>query len=160
MKYVCTLICFIIFEGMRAKMKRLWLPIFSTCSVNVALGLPLFLLMRELHFEKPGSLYGKVYDEDGDSYEGFIRWDNDEAYTWELLDGEYRGVEIDVEFAQITEIEKVSSRSCRVTTRSGNTFKLSGSNDVNDENKGIFVTTEDGDEIELDWYDFDKVVFK
>lgn len=111
-------------------------------------------------FEKPGSLYGKVYDEDGDSHEGFIRWDNDEAYTWELLDGEYRGVEIDVEFAQIAEIEKVSSRSCRVTTRSGNTFKLSGSNDVNDENKGIFVTTEDGDEIELDWYDFDKVVFK
>ena len=77
-----------------------------------------------------------------------------------MLDGEYRGVEIDVEFAQIAEIEKASSRSCRVVTRSGNRFKLTGSNDVNDENKGIFVTTENGDEVELDWYDFDKVVFK
>jgi hypothetical protein len=111
-------------------------------------------------FENPGRLYGIAYDEDGKSYEGFIRWDDDETYTWELLDGEYRGAEIDVEFAQIAEIEKVSSRACRVTTKSGNRFKLSGSNDVNDENKGIFVTTEDGDEVELDWYDFDKVVFK
>jgi hypothetical protein len=111
-------------------------------------------------FENPGRLYGVAYDEDGKSYEGFIRWDDDETYTWELLDGEYRGAEIDVEFAQIAEIEKVSSRACRVTTKSGNRFKLSGSNDVNDENKGIFVTTEDGDEVELDWYDFDKVVFK
>ncbi len=111
-------------------------------------------------FEDPRPLYGVVYDEDGNSYEGFIRWDDDETYNWELLDGEYRGVEIDVEFAQIAEIEKASSRSCRVVTRSGNRFKLTGSNDVNDENKGIFVTTENGDEVELDWYDFDKVVFK
>ena len=47
-----------------------------------------------------------------------------------------------------------------MTTKSGNRFKLTGSNDVNDENKGIFVTAEDGDEVELDWCDFDKVVFK
>ncbi|KPL00565.1 MAG: hypothetical protein AMJ91_04210 [candidate division Zixibacteria bacterium SM23_73_3] len=105
-------------------------------------------------------LYGMVYDEDGDSYQGFIRWDDDETYTWERLDGEYRGLEVDVEFSQIAQIEKISSRSCRVTTRNGNSFKLSGSNDVNDENKGIYVITEEGDEIELDWYDFDKVIFK
>jgi hypothetical protein len=111
-------------------------------------------------FEDPEPLYGVVYDEDGDSYEGFIRWDDDETDSWELLDGEYRDIEMDVEFSQIAEIKKVSSRSVRVTTRGGNSFKLSGSNDVNDENKGIFVTTEDGDEIELDWYDFDKVIFK
>ncbi len=117
-------------------------------------------LIRYDEFEEIRALYGVVYDEDGDSYKGFIRWDDDETHTWEFLNGEYRGLEVDVEFSQIAKIEKMSSRSCRVTTRSGNTFKLSGSNDVNDENKGIFVTTEDGDEIELDWYDFDKVIFK
>jgi hypothetical protein len=93
-----------------------------------------------------------------------IEWDDFDRLELldggDLLDGEHRGVEIDVEFSQIAEIEKISSRSCRITTRNGNRFKLSGSNDVNDENKGIFVTTEDGDEVELDWYDFDKVVFK
>ncbi len=117
-------------------------------------------LPRYDDFEKTRPLYGVLYDEDGDSYEGFIRWDDDETYSWELLDGEYRGVEVDVEFAQIAKIEKVSSRSCRVTTKSGNSFKLSGTNDVNNDNKGIFVTTEDGERIELDWYDFDKVIFK
>ncbi|NIM96862.1 MAG: hypothetical protein GTO24_01890 [candidate division Zixibacteria bacterium] len=117
-------------------------------------------LPRYDDFEKTRPLYGVVHDEDGDSYEGFIRWDDDETYSWELLDGEHRGLEVDVEFSQITKIEKVSSRSCRVTTKSGNSFKLSGTNDVNDENKGIFVTTEDGEEIELDWCDFDKVIFK
>jgi hypothetical protein len=44
--------------------------------------------------------------------------------------------------------------------KNGNNFRLSGSNDVNDENKGIYVTTDKGDEIELDWWDFDKVIFK
>ena len=117
-------------------------------------------LVRYDEFEEIRPLYGIVYDEDGESYEGFIRWDDDETYTWELLDGKYRDLEVDVEFSQITKIEKISSRSCRVTTRNGNSFKLSGSNDVNDENKGIFVTTEDGEEIELDWYDFDRVIFK
>jgi hypothetical protein len=117
-------------------------------------------LMRSDEFEEPKPLYGVVYDEDGESYEGFIRWDDDETHSWELLDGEYRDLEVDVEFSQIAEIEKVSSRSCRVTTKTGNSFKLSGSNDVNDENKGIFVTTEDGEEIEVDWHDLDKVVFK
>lgn len=117
-------------------------------------------LVRYDEFDEIRPLYGVVYDEDGDSYEGFIRWDDDETYTWERLDGEYRDLEVNVEFSQIAQIEKISSRSCRVTTRNGNKFKLSGSNDVNDENKGIFVTTEDGDEIELDWYDFDKVIFK
>jgi hypothetical protein len=117
-------------------------------------------LKRYDEFEETKPLYGVVYDEDGDSYEGFIRWDDDETYTWERLDGEYRDLEVDVEFSQIAQIEKVSSRSCRITTRSGNSFKLSGSNDVNDENKGIFVTTEDGDRTELDWHDFDKVIFK
>ncbi len=117
-------------------------------------------LVRYDEFDKIRPLYGVVHDEDGDSYEGFIRWDDDETYTWERLNGEYRDLEVNVEFSQIAQIEKISSRSCRVTTRTGNTFKLSGSNDVNDENKGIFVTTEDGDEIELDWDDFDKVIFK
>jgi hypothetical protein len=44
-----ALIAFIITEGTRQKMNRLWLPILGTCTVGVSLGLPLFLLQRELH---------------------------------------------------------------------------------------------------------------
>jgi hypothetical protein len=117
-------------------------------------------LVRYHEFKEPEPLYGVVYDEDGDSYEGYIRWDDDETQTWERLDGEYRDLEIDIEFSQIAEIEKRSSSSVTVTLKNGNSFNVSGSNDVNDENKGIYVTTKDGDEIELDWWDFDKAVFK
>jgi hypothetical protein len=111
-------------------------------------------------FDDPKPLYGVVYDEDGDSYQGHIRWDDDETESWERLDGEYKDVDLDVEFSQIAQIEKRSSNSVLVTLKNGNSFKLSGSNDVNEENKGIYITTDKGDEIELDWWDFDKVVFK
>jgi hypothetical protein len=111
-------------------------------------------------FDGGYQLYGIVYDEDGESYEGYIRWDDDETQSWEILDGEYRGIEVDVEFAQIESIERRSSNAAEITLRNGSSFKLEDSNDVNDENRGIFITTEDGKEIELDWYDFDKVVFK
>jgi hypothetical protein len=105
-------------------------------------------------------LYGVVYDEDGESHQGYIRWDDDETESWELLDGEYRGVEVDVEFAQIESIERRSSNAAIVTLKNGNSFRLEDTNDVNDENRGIFVTTKEGKEIELDWYDFEKVVFE
>ncbi len=117
-------------------------------------------LLRYDQFENPKPLYGVVYDEDGDSFQGYIRWDDDETESWERLDGEYRDLDVDVEFSQIAQIEKRSSNSVLVTLKNGNSFKLSGSNDVNEENKGIYVTTDDGDEIELDWWDFDKVIFK
>ncbi|GAA0358296.1 DUF2834 domain-containing protein [Bacillus horti] len=47
-----VLIGFILYEGIREKMKYLWLPIIGTLTVGVSLGLPLFLLLREIHLEK------------------------------------------------------------------------------------------------------------
>ncbi|EEA92046.1 DUF2834 domain-containing protein [Pseudovibrio sp. JE062] len=53
---------FIFAEGQRLGMKFLWLPILSVFTVGVSLGLPLFLLLRELHVEKTsktGAVSGK-----------------------------------------------------------------------------------------------------
>lgn len=47
-----VLIGFIIYEGKKKEMKHLWLPIISTLTVGVSLGLPLFLLLREIHMDK------------------------------------------------------------------------------------------------------------
>ena len=47
-----VLIWFIIYEGTRIKMKKLWMPIIGTCSVGVSLGLPLFLFLQEIHLTK------------------------------------------------------------------------------------------------------------
>jgi hypothetical protein len=43
---------FIFIEGKQQGMKKLWIPVLGTCTVGVSLGLPLFLLMREIHFER------------------------------------------------------------------------------------------------------------
>ncbi|MDH5737414.1 MAG: DUF2834 domain-containing protein [Gammaproteobacteria bacterium] len=46
-----VLIMFIMQEGRRLRMTRLWAPILGTCAVGVSLGLPLFLWLREKHLE-------------------------------------------------------------------------------------------------------------
>ncbi len=81
-------------------------------------------------FDGGRPLEGTVYTEDGDEYTGKIRWDNDEEYTWEMLNGNFHNVEFDIEFSKIKEIKKKSYRSSIVTIRSGESFRLRGSNDV------------------------------
>ena len=46
-------IAFIIREGQRGQMERLWIPIGATCAVGVSCGLPLFLYMRERNAVTP-----------------------------------------------------------------------------------------------------------
>lgn len=110
-------------------------------------------------FDGGRRLRGTVYTEDGDSYTGTIRWDDDEEYTWEILDGEYRDIQFDIEFGLIKEIAKKSYRSAIITVWDGRSFRLRGSNDVDEDNKGIFITTTDGEEIEIDWEEFERVEF-
>ena len=111
-------------------------------------------------FDGGHELHGTVTTEDGDSYTGRIIWDDDERYSWEFLNGEEDDLEYDVEFAQIATIERGSARSAIVTLRNGTELRLRGSNDVNDENKGIFIESEDGELVELDWDEFEKVTFE
>jgi hypothetical protein len=111
-------------------------------------------------FDGGHPLYGTVETEGGERYTGTIRWDNDEANSWEILDGDDGGVTFDVEFGQIRSIRALGSRSAEVTLLDGRTFELEGSNDVNDDNKGIFVTMGDGDTVLIHWRDFRAVEFR
>ncbi len=104
-------------------------------------------------------LQGTVWDEDGEKFTGTIRWDNDEEYTWELLDGDNRGVEFDIEFGNIKSIEKKSSRGSIVTLWDDREIRLRDSNDVDDDNKGIWIFVDGGDEVVLDWDEFAKIEF-
>jgi hypothetical protein len=103
---------------------------------------------------------GTVFTEDGEQYTGKIIWDSDEEYTWEHLNGDYRDYDVVVEFGNIKLIDKHSRRGAVVTTRSGRNILLKGSNDVDSDNDGIIVETDDGDEVIIDWYDFEKAEFK
>ena len=105
-------------------------------------------------------LKGTVHTDSGESYTGHIRWDDDEEYTWEIIDTEIRGIEMDIELGNISSIRRKGCCSAIITLWDGHEFKVKGSNDVNDDNKGIFVILDSGEEIEIDWTDFDYVEFK
>ena len=113
---------------------------------------------RDFDGGKP--LWGTVETEGGEVHTGYIRWDNDEESTWELLDGRQGGVEFDVEFGLIDGLRKIGDWGCEVTLLDGRVFELEGSNDVDEDNKGIFVTFEDGETILVSWWDFARVTFQ
>ncbi|MDD3642005.1 MAG: hypothetical protein PHQ19_00855 [Candidatus Krumholzibacteria bacterium] len=108
-------------------------------------------------FDGGRPIEGTVYTADGGSFSGRIRWDDDEQYTWELLDGELRGIEIDVEFGNIASIRRDGCCSALVTLADGTELRLSGTNDVDEGNKGIFVTRDDEEEVEISWEEFDRL---
>jgi len=110
-------------------------------------------------FDAGGPLYGTVWDDDGDSWQGRVRWDDDETMTYEFLDGEMDDLDVRIEFADIQSISRRSSRSASVALNNGQTVILRGTCDVDDENRGIFVEDQDGRLIRLDWDEFDRVVF-
>ncbi len=111
-------------------------------------------------FKAPKKLRGTVTTEDGDSFTGTIHWDSDEEFTWEFLDGSHRDHAFDIEFSAIRSIEKISFRRALVTLWDGRHFELEDSNDVDEGNKGIYITHENGDEVVVYWDDFDRVQFR
>jgi len=54
---------FIVLEGLRLKMKRIWLYILLTIGVAFAFGFPLFLYVRELHLKRTSGSYESVKSE-------------------------------------------------------------------------------------------------
>lgn len=124
------------------------------------LRVPKELLPNYDDFDGGRPLKGTVYTEDGTEYKGSIVWDNDEHQTWEYLNGEFKDLNMDIPFSVIASIEKDSYSGASVTLKNGDTYVLKGSNDVDDDNRGIYITLDNGDVEEVDWYDFDKVIFE
>ncbi len=110
-------------------------------------------------FDGGHRLYGTVTTLDGDEVTGYILWDRDEGNSWEMLNGRNSGVEFHVEFGQVRSIVHRSHRGATVTLLDGRILELSDSNDVNDGNRGIIVTDEDGNVTEVEWRDFEEVRF-
>lgn len=110
-------------------------------------------------FDVGRRLRGTVYMENGEEHTGSIRWDDDEEFSWEILDGTFRDIEFDVEFRHIRMIERRGYHSSIVTLRDGTSLRLKGTNDVDEDNKGIFVGVAGGEEIEIEWNDLQRIEF-
>ncbi|UCC25752.1 MAG: hypothetical protein JSU98_01395 [Gemmatimonadales bacterium] len=120
-------------------------------------------------FDGGRPLVGTVITRGGESIRGAILWDADERWSWEMLNGSFRDVEYDVEFSRIDRIERLSSRGARVTLRDGRVLDLEDSNDVSDDNKGIFIAPEGFEEglgpeetewVLVTWDELDEVRFE
>lgn len=111
-------------------------------------------------FDGGKRIRGTVYSSQGEAFTGTVRWDNDEAFTWELLNGELDKMVFDIEFGKIKMIQKESSDAARITLSDGRELLLTSSNDVNEGNRGIFIQTAGGEIFVVDWDDFDRAVFE
>jgi len=102
-------------------------------------------------------LYGTVKS---GKYEftGRIQWDHDECLNIDELDGETRDGDVSLEFEQIAAIRK-HRNGALVTLKSGSELYLTGTNDVNDENRGVVVIVPGVGSVKVGWEDFDKVTF-
>ncbi|WP_421762795.1 hypothetical protein [Ekhidna sp.] len=104
-------------------------------------------------------LYGTVICDLGE-FTGFVQWDHDERVGTDVLDGEEDGDDYEIAFDKIKSIEKDGYSSSIVTLRSGRELDLRGTNDVDDDNKGIIVTVKGLGRVDIDWDEFDMVTFK
>ncbi|HXT21970.1 MAG TPA: hypothetical protein VN923_14560, partial [Thermoanaerobaculia bacterium] len=105
-------------------------------------------------------LYGKVTTRDG-SFTGFVQWDQEECVGSDELDGETRdGDDVSLKMGTIRAIERRGSGSSTVTLSDGRRLVLSDTNDVDDDNRGIYVEDPRYGRVLIEWRAFERVDFK
>ena len=110
--------------------------------------------------DPPGyRLYGKLTTEDDETFEGFIQWDVQECLSIDKLDGETRDGDLSIAMGQIRKITKESSSASLVELKDGREFVLRGTNDVNDDNRGIMVQDERFGRVSVGWDAFESLEF-
>ncbi|MCZ6457274.1 MAG: hypothetical protein O6650_08510 [Actinobacteria bacterium] len=103
-------------------------------------------------------LYGTVETREGD-FEGFIQWDQDETLGTDRLDGDTEDGDVAIRMGSIRSIERLSRRASMVTLNDGRELRLVGSNDVNEENRGIMVEDERFGRVTVHWQSFEQITF-
>lgn len=111
--------------------------------IEKKLGLPLYGTVKTRRYE----------------YTGFIQWDNDECLTTDELDGDVRDGDVSIPFGDIASIRKYR-RGALVTLVDGSQEYLTGSNDVNGENRGVVVKVHSIGSVKVGWDDFEEVTFQ
>jgi hypothetical protein len=104
-------------------------------------------------------LAGTVRTSQGE-FEGFVQWDKQECLSVDKLDGDDDGIRVSLDMGQIASIERKGSRASVVTLRDGRTMTLSGTNDVDDDNRGILVEDRRFGKVEIPWRAFERVDFR
>lgn len=100
-------------------------------------------------------LYGVLKTDRRQKFEGYIKWDLDERAGYDIMDGDNKQGTQKIPFEKISVLEKAQGNDALwVTFESGREFKLWGSNDCDDDNRGIAVFIDEVGSIEVDWEEF------
>jgi hypothetical protein len=103
-------------------------------------------------------LYGTVETGRKGKFTGYIQWDHDERVSTDKLDGDANDGKVSTAFSEIISIEKRGDGS-DVEFKSGRTLHLTGSNDVDNDNRGVIVIIPGKGLVDIPWDAFRKVTF-
>jgi hypothetical protein len=107
----------------------------------------------------PARLSGTVKTEAG-TFRGTIQWDKDECLATDVLDGTSDDGKMKVEMGKVRAIEREGFRASRVFLKDGREVVLRGTNDVNDDNRGIFVDDPRYGRVLVSWEAFERADFE
>jgi len=96
-------------------------------------------------------IHGTVEATSGATFTGWIVWDADETWGADLLEGDDDALRFD----ELTRIERRAGGGVEVTLASGERRSLSGTNDVDDDNRGIRVSDPGLGRVSVPWEAFD-----
>lgn len=103
-------------------------------------------------------IYGQALTTDG-LLEGFVVWDFDEeAFDRDIINGTHQKVEYDLEFSKVSSL-KPEQEGAIIKLKSGSELFLRGSSDVNKDNDGIFLKTQQQGMVSLSWRNLIKIDF-
>jgi hypothetical protein len=106
----------------------------------------------------PDRLHGTVRTRHGD-FAGFILWDQRDCVGADELAGRTADSELRLRYDTIRSIARHSRDSARVTLLDGREILLSGSREVGQSNRGIYVDDERYGRVVISWDAFERVEF-
>ncbi|HKV08396.1 MAG TPA: hypothetical protein VJ725_09675 [Thermoanaerobaculia bacterium] len=106
----------------------------------------------------PVRLHGTVRTRQGD-FAGFVQWDREECVGSDELDGRTNAGELSLRFDTLRSIERRSRDSSLVTLLNGREIELSGTNDVGQGHRGIYVDDPRYGRVLISWDVFERVDF-
>ncbi len=106
----------------------------------------------------PSRLHGTVRTRQGD-FTGFVQWNREEGVGTDTLDGHTPDGELSLPFDTIRSIARDSRDSARVTLADGFEIVLSGTREVGDGNRGMYVDDPRYGRVLVSWDAFERVDF-
>lgn len=103
-------------------------------------------------------LHGIVQTTDG-TFRGYIQWDREECLSSDELEGQTDDGQVSLPMGTIRSIATESRSSSKVVLRDGRTLVVSGTNDVDASNRGIYVSDPRFGRVLIPWDAFRRVDF-